>query len=203
MTKKLLALFIVPIVILGNMTASGADNQESLLSTKTIIDTCLPVKPLPPLLSLEDVTALDDAKVDPTWCRLVSQLGYQSIKAPMAKALPHDVEKAMNAGSRAAEQATRECLDSTKIGIEDSLKNRLIAYVSQQYKCDRINDWTACISAKYIGLNILYGDIKEDAVKIMRKLNILMKKSKECTTIDELTQYCQQIGLKSAICEKL
>lgn len=203
MTKKLLALFIVPIVILGNMTATGADLQEQFLSTKTIIDTCLPVKQLPPLLSLEDVTALDDAKVDPTWCRLVSQLGYQSVNAPTAKGLPHEVEKAMNAGSRAAEQATRECLESTKIDIEDSLKNRLIAYVSQQYKCERTNDWTACISAKYIGLNILYGDLKEDAVKIMRKLNILMEKSKECTTIDELTQYCQKIGLQAAICEKL
>ena len=204
MTKKSLALFIVPI-FLGHMTATGAQPQD-LSTQKKIIDTCLPVKPLPPSLTLEDVTALDDATVDPIWCRLVSQLGYQSIKPPKPtdEMLPNEVEEAMNAGRKAAEKATRECLESTQIDISESLKNRLIAYVSQQYKCDRTQDWTACISAKYIGINILYGDLKDDeAVKIMRKLNRLTDKTKECTTIDELTQYCQNIGLQKAICEKL
>lgn len=204
---KFIALSMIPLFFLGSMTVQ-ARQILSFESIKTVVDACLPVKLLPSPLSLDDAKALWNANYSPSWCQLVSQLGYQvstTLDSPLLE------KEAIKEGRRAAERATNECLLAQAIGLEQSdgffsLRNRIVAYVGHQYQCEKSGDSSACKRAEQLALNIIYTDLSEkEARKMKVRLKKIQRKSKTCPfQIKQITQYCQNIGLRTKeVCNNL
>jgi hypothetical protein len=201
---KVIALSMIPLFFLGSTVQA-----MSFESIKAVVNACLPVKLLPSPLSLDDAKALWDANYSPSWCQLVSQLGYQPDRA-LSNAPLLDKE-AIKEGRRAAERATNECLLAQAIGVEPSddlfsLRNRIVAYVSHQYQCEKSSDSSACKRAKRLSLNIVYTDLPEKEARRMKvRLKKIQRKSKTCPfQINQITQYCQNIGLRTKeVCNNL
>jgi len=202
MTKtQIVAFAIVPIFFLGS-TAS-ADDHAQLESMKTAVDTCLPVKPLPSILSLDDAKMLVKADASPLWCNLVNNLGYLWHTPKSTVKLSSNMERAMIYSRRTAVIVTDRCLQNN-VRLNFSLKNRVLAYVNYQHKCENNGDMKACDMARKVVLDMLYGGLGKDARNMMVRLRrIRQKGNKACSKKEEMAQYCKSISLNATVCENL
>jgi ribosomal protein L20A (L18A) len=201
MTKtQYLVLSIVPLFLYSALAAS----EEPFESSQKTIEHCLPVKPLPSKLTLDDAKTLLKANYSPSWCQLISQLGYLW-NDPTSSSLSQSaqMEVGMTENRRVLQSAAKECLQSN-LNLEISLKNRIIAYVNHQHQCETTGVKEACDRARGLAFNILYSDLAgKDALRMKVRLKRIVEKSKGCVKMEEITNYCQQIGMRTTVCEKL
>ncbi|RKZ38152.1 MAG: hypothetical protein DRQ49_15130 [Gammaproteobacteria bacterium] len=197
---QLIVISIISLFFMGQI--ARADYQEDLKAIKQSIDACLPVRPLPPILTLNDIKVLESTEYGPKWCRLLCQMGYLWPK-PRQKSLPYDTQRAVANGKLAAERSAEQCLTRSAVKIHVIMKHRLIAYVGHQYTCDRLRDPEACRRARTIAMDFLYGAPTDEAFKVRKALKKLIDKGKECNTRDTLRQYCEQLGVKGGACNEL
>ncbi len=202
MTKtRSIALLIVPLFLFCQL-ASGADYQKGFRAMQDTINACISVKPLPPLLTLKDVEALEKASYDPAWCQILCQMGYLWPKQ-RAKSLPPRTQNILKDGRWSAEQAAENCLTRSVVGISFTLKSRLIAYVGHQYICDKLRDPEMCRRAREIAIDFLYGAPTGIAVQTRKAIRRLIDKANGCNSRGELRQHCEQLGVKSGACDDL
>jgi hypothetical protein len=197
---KLIALSVIPLFFWSQM--ANADYQKEFEAIKSTVDACIPVKPLPPKLTLHDVEMLEKASYGPAWCRLLCQMGYIWPK-PRTKALPPSTRRAVEKGRLAAKNAADQCLIRSAVKMNSVMKYRLIAYVGHQHACDKLRDQEICRRARDIAIDFLYGGNNPHDVQIRKTLKKLISKSKECNARNELRQYCKQLGVKDDVCNEL
>lgn len=174
---------------------------EGFSAIKQSVDACLPVRPLPPLLTITDIEALEKDS-GPQWCRLLCQMGYIWPK-PQNSMLPMETKMAVKNGRIAAERAAEQCLARSPARLHIIMKRRLVAYVGYQYECDRLRNPKVCQMAKDIAIDFLYGYPSEIAVKTRTALEKLMEKAKECNTRGSMQEYCKKLGVADSACAEL
>jgi hypothetical protein len=195
MIKNILLLLILSPIV-------AADGYlTNFNSIKQSVDACLPVRPLPPLLTIADIQVLEQES-GPKWCRLLCQMGYVWPK-PQNKMLPPETKIAIKNGRRAAERATEQCLAHSPARLHTIMRRRLVAYVGYQYECDRLRNPKVCQMAKDIAIDFLYGYPSEVAVKTRIALERLIEKAKECNTRESMQQYCKKLGITDSACAEL
>lgn len=194
-----LVLSIVPLFLCFH-SVEVASQEEPFESSQKTIEHCLPVKPLPSKLTLDDAKRLLKANYSPTWCQLISQLGY--LDEPISPSLSSQKEVGMIENRRVLQSAANECLQNN-LNLEFSLKNRIIAYVNHQHQCETTGVKEACNRARGLAFNILYSDLGgKDALRMKVRLKRIVEKSKGCVKMEEVTNYCEQIGMRTSVCDK-
>ncbi|EDN70044.1 hypothetical protein BGP_3374 [Beggiatoa sp. PS] len=109
----------------------------------------------------------------------------------------------MTENRRVLQSAANECLQNN-LNLEFSLKNRIIAYVNQQHQCEKTGVKEACDTARKLAFNILYSDLAgKDALRMKVRLKRIVEKSKGCVKMEEITNYCGQIGMRTSVCDGL
>ncbi len=194
-TIVLLSIFIINPVMAMN------GHFANFNSIKQIVDACLPVRPLPPLLTIADIEAMEKDS-GPQWCSLLCQMGYIWPK-PQNSMLPPETKMAVKNGRVAAERATEQCLARSSARLHIIMKRRLVAYVGYQYECDRLRNPKVCQMAKDIAIDFLYGYPSEIAVKTRTALEKLLEKAKECNTRGSMQKYCKKLGVADNACAEL
>ncbi|MDM8568214.1 hypothetical protein QUF50_01600 [Thiotrichales bacterium HSG1] len=191
-----ISLFIVfnPVMAISNYIAN-------FNSVKQTIDACLPVRPLPPLLTIADIDVLNKGS-GPQWCRLLRQMGYIWPKTQNSMSSSKNQMMVKN-GRRIAERTAEQCLARSPARLHVIMKRRLVAYVGYQYECDRLRSPKVCQMAKDIALDFLYGYPNEIAVKTRSALEKLMVKAKECDGKSSMQEYCEKLGITDSVCMEL
>ncbi len=198
---KIKAVVLISLFVIFSPVMAMDGYLANFSSIKQTIDACLPVRPLPPLLTITDIKAIEKDS-GPKWCRLLCQMGYIWPK-PQNSMLPLETKIAVKNGRVAAERAAEQCLARSPARLHIIMKRRLVAYVGYQYECDRLRNPKVCQMAKDIAIDFLYGYPNETAVKTRIALERLMEKAKECNTRESMQKYCKKLGVADSACSEL
>ncbi|MDM8567213.1 hypothetical protein QUF74_16380 [Candidatus Halobeggiatoa sp. HSG11] len=198
---KIIVLISLCIVFSPTMAAVNS-YFTNFNSVKQAIDACLPVKPLPPLLTIADIEALEKDS-GPQWCNLLYQMGYICPKPQNIMLLPPETKQDVKNGRIAFERAAEQCLVRSSAKLHIIMKRKLLAYVGYQYECDKLHNPKVCQMAKDIAIDFLYGYPNENAVKTRIALERLMNKAKKCNTRGSMQEYCKKLGVSAHACAEL
>ena len=198
---KIKTVFFISLLVVFSQVMAIEGYLANFNSVKQAIDACLLVKPLPPLLTITDIEAMEKDS-GPKWCSLLYQMGYTWPKSQNPMLSP-ETKMAVKNGRRAAERASEQCLARSPTRLHVIMKRRLVAYVGYQYECDKLHNPKVCQMARDIAIDFLYGYPNENAVKTRMALEKLMGKTKKCNTRGSMQEYCKKLGIADSACAEL
>ncbi|MCK5720012.1 MAG: hypothetical protein KAH84_08730 [Thiomargarita sp.] len=71
-------------------------------------------------------------------------------------------------------------------------------------KCEKQANLKEWKKARKLVLNLIYGDLSnQNAYEMQKWLIIINNKSKTCDNAEELMKYCENIGIRTNICESI